>query len=127
MCCCLQAWQPLPASPLLVTGGKDGRVLVYDVTEYAEPPEDDMPIPKFSAPAAVAPNPDLKDEVTALSWGISNPQLLYAAHASGARLPEWHLGTQQCVLAELLAWQVAFALELVTYVCVCALHLCMCR
>lgn len=70
-------------SPILVTGGKDGRVLVYDVSEYAEPPEDDMPIPKFSAPAAVAPNPDLRDEVTAVTWGAANRNLLYAAHASG--------------------------------------------
>lgn len=56
---------------------------MYDVSEYAEPPEDDMPIPKFSAPAAVAPNPDLRDEVTALTWSPANPRLLYAAHASG--------------------------------------------
>jgi hypothetical protein len=58
-------------------------VLVYDVNDYAEPPEDDMPIPKFAAPAAVAPNPDLRDEVTALTWSPANPRLLYAAHASG--------------------------------------------
>lgn len=79
----LQAWQPLAKSPILVTGGKDGRVLVYDVSEYAEPPDDDMPVPKISAPAAVAPNPNLKDEVTALTWSAVNPKLLYAAHASG--------------------------------------------
>lgn len=84
--CCLQAWQPQAGSPILVTGGKDGRVLVYDVTEYAPPPEDDMPIPKFAAPAAVAPDPDLRDEVTALAWSTTNPKLLYAAHASGQLL-----------------------------------------
>jgi hypothetical protein len=59
-------------------------VLVYDVTEYAEPPEDeDMPIPKFSAPAAVAPDPDLRDEVTDIAWSTTDSKLLYAAHASG--------------------------------------------
>jgi hypothetical protein len=77
-------------SPILATGGRDGRVLVYDVSEYADPPEEDMPIPKFAAPAAVAPNPDLKDEVTALTWSATNPRLLYAAHASGAVwLQQW--------------------------------------
>lgn len=85
-----QAWQPGEGCPILVTGGRDGRVLVYDVTEYAEPPEDDMPIPKFAAPAAVAPNPDLQDEVTALTWSPANFRLLYAAHASGV-LRCWQL------------------------------------
>lgn len=79
----MQAWQPAANSPILVTGGKDGRVLVYDVTDYADPPEDDLPIPKFAAPAAVAPDPDLRDEVTSLAWSTNNPKLLYAAHASG--------------------------------------------
>jgi hypothetical protein len=77
----------MPKSPILVTGGKDGRVLVYDVTEYAEPPQDAPFIPYFAAPAAVAPNPDLRDEVTALCWSPVDTKLLYAAHASGEQCP----------------------------------------
>lgn len=73
----------MPQSPILVTGGKDGRVLVYDVSEYADPPLDAPHIPNFAAPAAVAPNPDLRDEVTALCWSAVDSKLLYAAHASG--------------------------------------------
>lgn len=58
-----QAWQPTAGSQLLVTGGKDGRVLVFNTSLYAEPDEEG--IPKFAAPVAVAPDP-VPDEVTAL-------------------------------------------------------------
>eukprot|EP00878_Enallax_costatus_P018098 GHUV01019041.1.p1 GENE.GHUV01019041.1~~GHUV01019041.1.p1 ORF type:complete len:372 (+),score=94.31 GHUV01019041.1:697-1812(+) len=61
--CTCQAWQPVAGSKLLVTGGKDGRVLVYDTSLYAEPDEEG--IPKFAAPISVAPDPE-PDEITAL-------------------------------------------------------------
>jgi hypothetical protein len=79
----VQAWQPIPQSPFLVTGGKDGRVLVYDISEYAEPPPEAPEIPNLAAPTAVAPDPDLRDEVTAVCWSAVDSKLLYAAHASG--------------------------------------------
>jgi hypothetical protein len=77
----LQAWQPLPGSDLLVTAGKDGRVLVYDTSLFADPDEEGMP--KFSAPIAVAPEPQ-PDEATALVWSAAgDARLIYVAHTSG--------------------------------------------
>lgn len=81
MPCVLQAWQPLPGSELLVTAGKDGRVLVYDTTLFADPDEEGMP--KFSAPIAVAPEPQ-PDEATAVVWSAAgDARTIYVAHASG--------------------------------------------
>lgn len=87
--CTCQAWQPLPGSELLVTAGKDGRVLVYDTTLFADPDEEGMP--KFSAPIAVAPEPQ-PDEATAVVWSAAgDARTIYVAHASGTvrcwRLP----------------------------------------
>eukprot|EP00879_Flechtneria_rotunda_P015874 GHRR01016601.1.p1 GENE.GHRR01016601.1~~GHRR01016601.1.p1 ORF type:complete len:399 (+),score=81.72 GHRR01016601.1:1626-2822(+) len=78
--CTCQAWQLLADSAVLVTGGKDGRLLVYDTTEYAEPDEEG--IPKFAAPIAVAPDPQ-PDGVTSLLWSTVDPQVIYAGHESG--------------------------------------------
>eukprot|EP00882_Tetradesmus_deserticola_P016038 GHRQ01017106.1.p1 GENE.GHRQ01017106.1~~GHRQ01017106.1.p1 ORF type:complete len:189 (+),score=40.59 GHRQ01017106.1:873-1439(+) len=86
--CTCQAWQPLPGSDLLVTAGKDGRVLVYDTTVFADPDEEGMP--KFSAPIAVAPEP-VPDEATALIWSPEREaRTIYVAHTSGT-VRSWRL------------------------------------
>lgn len=77
----VQAWQPLPNSKLLVTCGKDGRVLVYDISEATPGPGDDEDMPCFAAPLALAPNPKLRDEVTHVVW--SGAERIYVAHSSG--------------------------------------------
>jgi hypothetical protein len=56
-------------------------VLVYDTTLFADPDEEGMP--KFSAPIAVAPEPQ-PDEANALVWSpADDARTIYVAHASG--------------------------------------------
>lgn len=67
----LQAWQP-DAPNLLATGGKDGRVMVYDIRMYRDG------MPKICFPVAMA---DPIDEVAHIVWSTGG--FLYVAHISG--------------------------------------------
>lgn len=70
-----QAWQPgLPGR--LVTGARDGRVLIFDPRLRVEDEEGEGP--SMSLPVAVA---HTDDEVSAVAWGGRG--LLYSAHSSG--------------------------------------------
>ncbi|KIZ01805.1 hypothetical protein MNEG_6156 [Monoraphidium neglectum] len=71
-----QAWHPSRPG-VLVTGGRDGRLILYESYNAADGMEEGMP--SLCGPAALDPSPS--DEVVAVAWGSGD--VLVSAHSSG--------------------------------------------
>jgi WD40 repeat protein len=71
-----QAWHPSKPG-VIVTGGRDGRLLVYETENAADMGDEGMP--SLCAPAALDPAP--ADEVVAVAWTPGGT--LLSAHANG--------------------------------------------
>ncbi|GBF98413.1 hypothetical protein Rsub_10478 [Raphidocelis subcapitata] len=78
-----QAWHPSKPG-VLVTGGRDGRILLYEAHNAAEGMDEGMPA--LCGPAAVDPDPS--DEVVALAW--TGGGALASAHSNGdVKIWDW--------------------------------------
>jgi hypothetical protein len=76
----VQGWQPC-APGLVASGGKDGYLLLYDTSVYAEP--DGPGCPKFCGPVALAEQVT-GAPLTALAWTPQPPaRRLYSGDDAG--------------------------------------------